>query len=115
MALMITDYVNIVNSLIKLAEDNKVKKALVDNILEQQADTRNFSTGEHFKYMDLINHMVSVDQVIRIERKNDTHTIANKTFDFSNTTIKKLLRDGYEETLEQETKILQVWDSEHPR
>lgn len=115
MAIMITDYVNIVNSLIKLAEDNKVRKALVDNILEQQAETRNFSTGTHFKYSDLIEHMVSVEQVIRIERKNDTHTIANKTFDFSGTTIRQLIRDGYEETLEQETKILQVWDSEHPR
>ncbi|MDW0282712.1 MAG: hypothetical protein QN720_09430 [Nitrososphaeraceae archaeon] len=59
--------------------------------------------------------MVSVNQVIRIERKNDTHTIANKTFDFSRATIRQLIRDGYEETLEQETKILQVWDSEHPR
>jgi NTE family protein len=59
--------------------------------------------------------MVAVEQVIRIERKNDTHTIANKTFDFSSTTIRQLMRDGYEETLEQETRILQVWDSEHPR
>ena len=73
MAILITDYVNIVNSLIKLAEDNKVKKALVDGILEQQADTRNFSTGKHLKYTDLIKHMVSVEQVIRIERKNDAH------------------------------------------
>ena len=115
MATMITDYVNIVNSLIKLAEDNKVKKALVDNILQQQADTRNFSTGEHLKYADLIEHMVSVEQVIRIERQNDAHTIANKTFDFSSTTIRQLMRDGYKETLEQETNILHVWDSEHPR
>jgi NTE family protein len=115
MAILISDYVSIVNSLIKLAEDNKVKKALVDTILEQKAETRNFSTGKHFKYADLIEHMVSVEQVIRIERQNDVHTIANKTFDFSSTTIKQLMRDGYEETLEQETKILQVWDSEHPR
>ena len=115
MAILITDYVNIVNSLIKLAEDNKVKKALVDSILEQQADARNFSSGKHLKYTDLIKNMVSVEQVIRIERKNDAHTIANKTFDFSSTTIKSLIRDGYEETLEQETKILQMWDSEHPR
>jgi NTE family protein len=115
MAILITDYVSIANSLIKLAEDNKVKKALVDTILEQKAETRNFSTGKHFKYADLIEHMVSVEQVIRIERQNDVHTIANKTFDFSSTTIKQLMRDGYEETLEQETKILQVWDSEHPR
>ena len=115
MAIIITDYVNIVNRLIKLAEDNKVKKALVDNILEQQAETRNFSTGKHLKYVDLIEHMVSVEQVIRIERQNDTHTIANKTFDFSRATIRQLMREGYEETLEQETNILQVWDSEHPR
>ena len=115
MAIMITDYVNIVNSLIKLAEDNKVKKALVENILEQKAETRNFSTGKHFKYVDLVEHMVSVEQVIRIERQNDVHTISNKTFDFSSTTIRQLMRDGYEETLEQETRILQVWDSEHPR
>jgi hypothetical protein len=59
--------------------------------------------------------MVSVEQVIRIERQNDMHTIANKTFDFSSTTIRQLMRDGYQETLEQEAKILQVWDSEHPR
>jgi len=115
MAIMITDYVNIINSLIKLAENNKVKKSLVDNILEQQAETRNFSSGKHLKYTDLVKHMVSVEQVIRIERKNDAHTIANKTFDFSSATIKELIRDGYEETLEQETNILQVWDSEHPR
>lgn len=115
MAIIITDYVRIVNSLIKLAEDNKIEKALVDNILKQQADTRNFSTGKHFKYADLIEHMVSVEQVIRIERQNDMHTIANKTFDFLSTTIRQLMRDGYQETLEQEAKILQVWDSEHPR
>jgi NTE family protein len=115
MAIMITDYVNIVNSLIKLAEENKVKKALVDNILEQKADTRHFSTGQRFKYADLVEHMVYVEQVIRIERQNDIHTIANKTFDFSRATIRQLMRDGYEEGLEQETRLLQVWDSEHPR
>ena len=115
MAIMITDYVNIINSFIKLAQDNKVKKDLVDNILEQKAETRHFSTGQHFKYSDLVENMVSVEQVIRIERQNDVHTIANKTFDFSSATIRQLMRDGYEETLEQETRILQVWDSEHPR
>jgi hypothetical protein len=115
MAIMMTDYVNIANDLIKLAEENNIKRSLIDNILEKQADTRNFSTGKHLKFADLIEHMVSVEQVIRIERKNDTHTLSNKTFDFSGTTIRNLIRDGYEETLEQEAEILQVWDSEHPR
>jgi NTE family protein len=112
MAIMITDYVNIINNLIKLAEDNKIRKALVENILQQQALSRNFMTGKHFKYADLIVGMVSVDLVVRVERKNDIHTIANKTFDFSNTTIRQLIKDGYEEALDQGTKILQQWISE---
>jgi hypothetical protein len=95
MAIMITDYVNIVNSLIKLAEDNKISKNLINNILGQQANTRNLSTGKPLKYSDLVQHMVFVEQVIRIERKNDKHTIANKTFDFSSTTIRQLIEDGY--------------------
>jgi NTE family protein len=112
MAIMITDYVDIIRNLIKLTEDTKIKKTLVDNILQQQALSRNFMTGKHFTYADLIQGMVSVDLVVRVERKNDMHTIANKTFDFSNTTIRQLIKDGYEEALDQGTKILQQWISE---
>ena len=112
MAIMVTDYVNIIKKLIKLADDNKIRKELVDNILQQQALTRNYMTGKHFTYADLTEYMVSVDLVVRVERKNDIHTIANKTFDFSNTTIRQLIKDGYEEALDQGTKILQKWDSE---
>jgi NTE family protein len=112
MAIMITDYVNIIKNLIKLTEDTKIKKTLVDNILQQQALSRNFMTGKHFTYADLIQGMVSVDLVVRVERKNDIHTIANKTFDFSNTTIRQLIKDGYDEALDQGTKILQQWISE---
>jgi NTE family protein len=68
-------------------------------------------TGKPVRYADLIENMVSVDLVVRIERKNDVHTIANKIFDFSNTTIRQLIKDGYEEALDQGTKILQRYDS----
>ena len=113
MAIMITDYVNIIKSFIKLAEDNKIRKPLVDKILQQQALTRDFMNGKHMIYRNLVENMASVDFVIRIERKNDAHTIANKTFDFSSTTIRQLMKDGYEETRDQGTKILQQWESEH--
>ena len=112
MALMITDYVRIVKSFIKLAEDNKVSKAQVDDILQRQALTRFFMTGKLATYGDLIQEMVSVDFVIRIERKNDEHSIANSTFDFSDNTISRLIRDGYEEAKDQGTKILQQKDAE---
>ena len=112
MVVMVSDYVDIIKNLIKLAEDNKIRKALVDNILQQQALSRSLITGKRNKYADLIEDMVTVDLVVRIERKNDINTIANKTFDFSNTTIRQLIKDGYEEGLDQMTKIIQQWDSE---
>ena len=49
---------------------------------------------------------VDVDFVARLERKNDGHTISNKTFDFSKTTIQQLIQDGYEETKEQMKDVL---------
>jgi len=36
-----------------------------------------------------------IDEIIRVNRKNDEHTISNKTFDFSAGTIKLLLEQGY--------------------
>jgi len=112
MAVMITDYVDIIKRLIKLAKDNKIRMDLLENIFQQQALTRNFMTGKHFKYADLIENMVTVDLVIRVERKNDVHTIANKTFDFSSITIEQLIKDGYEEATDQGTKIVRQWDLE---
>jgi TRAP-type C4-dicarboxylate transport system substrate-binding protein len=56
--------------------------------------------------------MVSVDLVVRVERKNDIHTISNKTFDFSSATIQQLIKDGYEEAMDQGTKILRQRDLE---
>ena len=109
---MITDYVDIIKSLIKLAKDNKIRRNLVDNILQQQALSRNFMTGKHGTYADLIENMVSVDLVVRVERKNDIHTISNKTFDFSRATIQQLIKDGYEEAMDQGTKILRQRDLE---
>jgi hypothetical protein len=41
-----------------------------------------------------------------LERKNDSHTISNKTFDFSKTTIQQLIHDGYQETKEQMKRVL---------
>ena len=112
MVVMITDYVSIIKSLIKLAKDNKIRESLVDSILQQQALSRNFMTGKHGTYADLIQNMVSVDLVVRVERKNDIHSISNKTFDFSSTTIQHLIKDGYEEAMDQATKIVRQWDLE---
>jgi NTE family protein len=49
---------------------------------------------------------LATDFVVRLERKNDSHTISNKTFDFSKTTIRLLIQDGYKETKEQMKEVL---------
>ena len=59
------------------------------------------ATGKQGRYNDLVKGRVDVDFVARLERKNDSHTISNKTFDFSKTTIQLLIQDGYQETREQ--------------
>ena len=49
---------------------------------------------------------IDVDFVARLERKNDSHAISNKTFDFSETTIRQLIQNGYKETKEQMKEVL---------
>ncbi len=107
MILLVADYVNLSKTLIKLAQDNGVGKDLVNNILQQQAITTHFSTGKQFTYGNLLEGAVPVDFTFRLQRKNDIHTIANKTFDFSYDTIKQLIKDGYEEAREQGSKAIQ--------
>ena len=71
----ITDYVSLVINLIKLAEDNKVSKAQVDDILQRQTLSRFFMTGKHGTNEDLNENMISVDQLIKIAQERHTYNI----------------------------------------
>ena len=68
--------------------------------MEQKTKGLYIVTGEQVRYDDLLKGRVDVDFVVRLERKNDTHTISNKTSDFSKTSIRQLIQDGYNETKE---------------
>jgi len=41
-----------------------------------------------------------IDEIININRKNDQHTISNKSYDFSIGTISNLLERGYNDARE---------------
>ena len=73
--------------------------------MEAKTKGVNLLTGKQVRYDDLLKARVDVDFVVRLERKNDTHTISNKTFDFSKTTIRQLIQDGYKETKEQMKQV----------
>jgi NTE family protein len=100
-AVLMSDLVTLAKSLIKLAEENGANKGTLQKILNEKTKGVSFSTGKQGRYDDLLRSIVDVDFVARLERKNDSHTISNKTFDFSKTTIRQLIQDGYEETKEQ--------------
>jgi NTE family protein len=100
-AVLISDYAILAKSLIKLAEENGASKEALEKILKEKTRVVFPATGKQGRYDDLVKGRVDVDFVARLERKNDSHTISNKTFDFSKTTIRQLIQDGYKETREQ--------------
>jgi NTE family protein len=100
-AVLVSDYAILAESLIKLAEENGASKEALQKILKEKTKVVFPATGKQGRYDDLVKGRVDVDFVARLERKNDSHTVSNKTFDFSKTTIQQLIQDGYEETREQ--------------
>jgi NTE family protein len=105
-AVLVSDYAILAKSLIKLAEENGASKEAVQMILKEKTNVVFLATGKQGRYDDLVKGRVDVDFVARLERKNDSHTISNKTFDFSKTTIQQLIQDGYKESKEQMKEVL---------
>ena len=105
-AVLVSDYATLAKSLINLAEENGTSKEVLQKILKEKTKAVFPATGKQGRYDDLVKGRVDVDFVARLERKNDAHTISNKTFDFSKTTIRQLIQEGYEETKEQMKEVL---------
>jgi hypothetical protein len=107
-AVLVSDYQMLAKSLIKLAEDNGVSKESLQKILKQRTKTviKPTTGPKRLLYDDLLETCLDVDITFRLERKNDTHTISNKTFDFSTATIRQLIQNGNEETKPQMKHIL---------
>ncbi len=106
LAALMSDFVTLANSLIKLAEEKGASKEELQKILNEKTKGVFFSIGKQGSYDDLVRGIVNVDFVARLERKNDANTISNKTFDFSKTTVQQLIQNGYKETKEQLKEVL---------
>jgi len=97
--LLISDYIDLIRDLIRVAKENKVKDKVIDNLLDQQTKYHRVILKSR-KYKEIIEGRFDIAEIIRIERKNDENTISDKTFDFSSGTIKQLMNDGYEDTMD---------------
>ena len=81
-AILLSDFAALVSSLIKLAEETGINRDLLQKILDEETRVIYLGTGERIRYNDLLKGRVDVDSVVRLERKNDAHTISNKTLTF---------------------------------
>ena len=81
-----------VKALIELAERKGAKKDIND-ILKTPSKSSH-RTGKPRIYRDLVEKRFDITKVIRIERSDDIHDIANKWCDFSLDTVTTLFNQG---------------------
>ncbi|MGH9921916.1 MAG: hypothetical protein ACRD38_04110, partial [Nitrososphaerales archaeon] len=99
--LILSEYAGLAKKLIKIARDHGVKQKIIDDLLDQPIATQDRLEGVRaVKYRDAIEGAWNIGEIIRIQRKHDDHSIANKIFDFSSNTIKHLLQDGYDDVVD---------------
>jgi hypothetical protein len=88
-----------VRALITVAGEHGVKDDIIRNLLNQKTRYH----GEFLRarrFLDLVEGRFEIDEIININRKNDEHTISNKSYDFSIRTISLLLERGYNDARE---------------
>ena len=104
---IVSDYIDLVEEFINLAERHKIQKSEINHILSQPTKRSTQRTGKRRTYGNLIDGRFDT-KVIRIERSIDTDDVANKWCDFSLGTISNLFTQGIHdasETLAKEVKI----------
>jgi NTE family protein len=96
---LITDYVNLIERLISLGDNDDAVKENINKILLDEYAPRRFNTEEYKRYIDILKDTFKIVKVVQIQRKDDSDSISGKIADFTSETISKLIRQGYEDAL----------------
>ena len=107
-AVLMSDLITLAQNLHKLAEESGATKEALTKILNSKTKGVGFDTRKQLRHEDLLKGKIDVDFVARLERKNDSHTVSNKIFDFTKNTILDLIQDGYEETKDQLKRVFET-------
>lgn len=114
MTQVVSDYHELGVNLLNLVIDSMKMKKEIGNKNDDRNDSkrelkdllnraqRTFShEGKPRYYYDLLKNRFDVGEVIKVQRKDDKHTISDKIFDFSSITISNLIREGEKDTLNE--------------
>jgi len=94
-------YTDLVKELIQMAKDHGTSQKMIDELLDRPVPTQERMEGVRgTRYRDAVEGAFNMGEIIRIQRKNDEYSISTKIFDFSSNTIKRLLQDGYDDTVD---------------
>jgi len=95
---LLTDYVNLIERLISLGDNDEAIKEKINKILDEYTP-RQFNTQEYKKYIDTLKNTFKIVKVVQIQRKDDSDSISGKIADFTSESISKLIQQGYEDAL----------------
>jgi NTE family protein len=97
---VVSDYIDLAKKLKNLAERSGASKEEIKSILEKHGRSKG-RKGQIRRYNNLIGGRFKLTKVVRIDHKDDGNEVANKIYDYSYTTIEKLMKDGYCDALNQ--------------
>jgi len=96
--LLLSDYIDLVRELIRIAKESGTKDKVISNLLNQRTQNHGMNLRPRL-YKEIVEGRFDINRIVRIERENDENTISDKTFDFSSGTITQLLKEGYADTM----------------
>jgi hypothetical protein len=102
MTMLANDAIKEIRDLNGVAAANSLKKRF-EKILNTKQRTLTRVTNPRY-FSDLIYKRFDIEEVIKIQRKDDIHTISDKIFDFSSNTILNLIEEGEKDALKEIVK-----------
>src|SRR5215469_13023803 len=87
------------SGLINIAKNHGAKENIINDLLNSKTMNHGLAMKPR-KYSDILVGQFEIGNIIRVNRKNDQHTISDKVFDFSRKTIKELRESGYNNTMD---------------
>ena len=92
------DYVNLIEKLIALGEDDELLQEEINRILDEYTPRR-FITEEVKRNIDTLKNTFKITKIIQIQRKDDDNSVSRKFTDFTSETIDRLIKEGYQDAL----------------